>query len=632
MSNPAHHQRKLHFTGSTDLSGSQTLQRDCILSILAASKKYFRAMTLPRAQKNGSAAAAVAAAAVSTTSTAVAKDIAATTNEYDAYYPQSWLINYFAYNGMHLSTLDDDPSRTSKITTVSDSLPPQWWVSRKLVAPTEMADSLLGAMVSCCRRRPVPDMGALLEDTKNKACSLRCFEVGASPDGTSKSLSPTITTTFCLLQVGMSVCRRHEDSSPSSCILDEASKVYYSSSSTINDLSEVPSTSSGSDCTSQQATLSTPPSTLGFEIETFALRRLRAFSDTLAQADRVASAVHEEIDSSTCISDPRDLYSALMILWLVHKDRFVRSNVNLSQTESESSIGDVFASLEVFSADTWESSKSRKAIRDSCLKYLLQSCYVLHEGAFGSPSLLNQTAKTRIVRAAEAHTGMTYCACVSLILLGYFSSYLQTTHLLNNDLSPGNLIREVRRYLCARQAHFGIDIDEMCERSVEDMLLSVFTFQQPGFQGRPNKDSDTCYSFWALGSFRAIAIGEKIWQHHRAPSHFSECVESKIDTWDALDKFINSDTKKGCMEVVRHQDCFTGLHHSEALKAFTLSTAGLTSTNKCHCRALPLICKDADEETTPDPVHSFLGMAGFLSGSTTQEELILAENRLYPFP
>ena len=81
---------------------------------------------------------------------------------------------------------------------------------------------------------------------------------------------------------------------------------------------------------------------------------------------------------------------------------------------------------------------------DKAVAYILSS--LSYEGGFGQGPFL------------EAHGGSTYCAVASLKLFGRLSS--------------------------------------LTDREIELLKQWCHTRQQTGFQGRPNKPVDTCYSFW----------------------------------------------------------------------------------------------------------------------------------------
>lgn len=85
------------------------------------------------------------------------------------------------------------------------------------------------------------------------------------------------------------------------------------------------------------------------------------------------------------------------------------------------------------------------------LVHLLQT----YEGAFGQGP------------HCEAHGGSTYCAVASLILMNKLSSVLNA-------------------------------------RQIEKLKRWCLYKQSSGFQGRPNKDADTCYSFWIGATLKML--------------------------------------------------------------------------------------------------------------------------------
>ncbi|ELU05408.1 hypothetical protein CAPTEDRAFT_124709 [Capitella teleta] len=93
--------------------------------------------------------------------------------------------------------------------------------------------------------------------------------------------------------------------------------------------------------------------------------------------------------------------------------------------------------------------------RPKVIRYIKNS--LTYEGAFAQgPGL-------------EAHGGTTFCAVASLVLMGC----------LHEVISPSQLDR-LKRWCLLRQ--------------------------QSGFQGRPNKPVDTCYSFWVGGTLQLLGV------------------------------------------------------------------------------------------------------------------------------
>jgi geranylgeranyl transferase type-1 subunit beta len=81
--------------------------------------------------------------------------------------------------------------------------------------------------------------------------------------------------------------------------------------------------------------------------------------------------------------------------------------------------------------------------------------------------------------SAEAHGGMTYCAVASLVLLGELSKPRHEA-----------LRRRLKRF-CAMRAG-----TSFCDKSAGSV----------GFQGRPNKPCDTCYTFWIGASLAMLQV------------------------------------------------------------------------------------------------------------------------------
>lgn len=73
----------------------------------------------------------------------------------------------------------------------------------------------------------------------------------------------------------------------------------------------------------------------------------------------------------------------------------------------------------------------------------------------------------------EAHGGSTFCAIASLVLMDRLADAFTSTEL-----------EGIKRW-CIRR-------------------------QQTGFQGRPNKPVDTCYSFWVGGSLKLLGVAELV--------------------------------------------------------------------------------------------------------------------------
>ncbi|PWU91941.1 hypothetical protein C3747_329g15 [Trypanosoma cruzi] len=103
-------------------------------------------------------------------------------------------------------------------------------------------------------------------------------------------------------------------------------------------------------------------------------------------------------------------------------------------------------------------------------------CWDAHEGAFGA------------VPGAEAHGGMTFCAVASLALAGAMSSLTRSHHHL------------LLRYCTARLSGGPDDHESIGSTGV---IIPIV-----GYQGRPQKECDTCYSHWIGSTLRILQTQE----------------------------------------------------------------------------------------------------------------------------
>ena len=145
--------------------------------------------------------------------------------------------------------------------------------------------------------------------------------------------------------------------------------------------------------------------------------------------------------------------------------------------------------------------------KDAAVKFILSS--MSYEGGFGQGPYL------------EAHGGSTYCAVASLALMARLS---------DGTLTP-----------CQK------------EKAIRWCVLRL----NEGFQGRPNKPDDTCYTFWIGAALRILA--------------------PKGDEIEPVVKLIAS---KSHQFVLSTQDAIVG---------------GLAKW---------------PDQTTPDPLHTYLGLSG----------------------
>ena len=90
-----------------------------------------------------------------------------------------------------------------------------------------------------------------------------------------------------------------------------------------------------------------------------------------------------------------------------------------------------------------------------------------------------------LLQGLESHGGSTYCATASLSLLA---------ESIGENLNLENRIGLSEKRLAKWCLHRQVASWEELEGSVG----------AGGFQGRPNKDSDTCYTFWILGALQMI--------------------------------------------------------------------------------------------------------------------------------
>ncbi|XP_054823051.1 geranylgeranyl transferase type-1 subunit beta isoform X2 [Prosopis cineraria] len=120
--------------------------------------------------------------------------------------------------------------------------------------------------------------------------------------------------------------------------------------------------------------------------------------------------------------------------------------------------------------------------------------YILHcqsyDGGFG------------LVPGAESHGGATYCAIASLRLMGF----------LEDDLLSGSAMSSV------------IDVPLLLDWLVQRLGTDG------GFQGRPNKVSDTCYAFW-IGAVLRILGGHKFIDKGALRGFLLACQSEDVLQW-----------------------------------------------------------------------------------------------------
>ena len=297
----------------------------------------------------------------------------------------------------------------------------------------------------------------------------------------------------------------------------------------------------------------------------------------------------------------RESCSALMSLWLVSETR--------ERCRSGTTFKGVLSSRTEYSRITVllteelnrDASNGKFGFRSPDVIATVLGAYVPHEGAFGA--CLGAACGS----GGEGHSGLTFCGVVSLTILGY---WVPTAAGCAGSLSvaPHDVLRGLHRYVFARRDHFGIDCCEEggdvdhggCEHS--DWFV--------GFQGRPNKDSDTCYSFWLLSVLRILT---------RLSSFLDQTNEEDTDVTDAfLSQGLPSEGEQSTF--------------SETLCKFTFQTAGLNlireSPTPSNSAVDVLPFKSTSEmlgvltkcpHIHHDPVHAYLGLAGVLIRPDTDE-------------
>lgn len=222
--------------------------------------------------------------------------------------------------------------------------------------------------------------------------------------------------------------------------------------------------------------------------------------------------------------DVRFTYSALMILFFISEvDRPLRT--------------DVYPTIQMLAEMVCSMMDVEE--HQATQSYVLR-CWSPHEGAFGGAPW------------TEAHGGMTFCAVASLALLGWWT---------RND-SFSRCVRRKTLSWCVQRHGCGPVANE---EAIEDEWMHWERVGDGrGFQGRPNKPHDTCYTFW-IGA--AFSILESIELNGPLVS---------IDGENASDDSLVDDN---------------------ALRLFVLSCAGEKGG----------FGRDGQD---PDPLHSALGLAG----------------------
>ncbi|CUG87422.1 Hypothetical protein, putative [Bodo saltans] len=111
-------------------------------------------------------------------------------------------------------------------------------------------------------------------------------------------------------------------------------------------------------------------------------------------------------------------------------------------------------------------------------------CWSQHEGGFGG------------LPRSEAHGGMTYCSVASLALLGWW----------RHNTAQVRSMRRRAIHWCVQRHGCGPVANEETVDDELDHWERVGDGQ--GFQGRPNKTHDTCYTFWIGCALRILEASE----------------------------------------------------------------------------------------------------------------------------
>ncbi|ORC89763.1 geranylgeranyltransferase type I beta subunit [Trypanosoma theileri] len=160
-------------------------------------------------------------------------------------------------------------------------------------------------------------------------------------------------------------------------------------------------------------------------------------------------------------------------------------------------------------------------------------CWNPHEGGFGA------------VPGAESHGGMTFCAVASLVLCNAISSLTRShRHLLlryctarvsrgpndHNDTNSNNYSDDDDN-----NNYRSVDVQEKKNKKERKRRKTII-----GYQGRPQKDSDTCYTHWVGSTLQILCDNENECDGN------SENDKLLIDPLPIM-RFINSctDHKKG---------------------------------------------------------------------------------------
>jgi prenyltransferase beta subunit len=187
-----------------------------------------------------------------------------------------------------------------------------------------------------------------------------------------------------------------------------------------------------------------------------------------------------------------------------------------------------------------------------------------HEGGFsGSP------------HTPEAHSGMTYCAVASLKLLDRLDSIRSIDRLVE--------------YLVGRVSTFrAVELEEE-ESDEADSSSDTESCCAVGFNGRPNKPCDCCYSFWVGGSLWELLRSGYARQNSASPPAGS--LDELVVTTDSVrHTFMSQDlvsTAKGLKShgIGKNPDSHGDPMHS----CLAVLALGWTSAGQSICNIQPFL-------------------------------------------
>ena len=134
-------------------------------------------------------------------------------------------------------------------------------------------------------------------------------------------------------------------------------------------------------------------------------------------------------------------------------------------------------------------------IRECIIDKANWRCY---DGAFG------------LYTACKGHGGSTFCAIASLTLMGKLDDVLDNNYIDNNNLISWR--KSLLHWCINRQCH------------ADNASKDDYNYLSPsaGMQGRPNKDEDTCYSYW-IGGTLELLNGAKFIDTVRLKNYIFSC-------------------------------------------------------------------------------------------------------------